>query len=215
DSLYDRIALRPREVALLGTPEFLRLDGIKQLGFVSRVWPGAKHSRFEHSLGVFALTRRALRALRPSLDATLRPSPADLDTVAAAALLHDVGHYPFSHAIEELGPPVLRHEEVGRDIVENGAVAAVLERDWGLDPRRVANLIEPREPLGPVDALLVRLLSGTLDMDKLDYLPRDAKGCNVPYGRVDTPRLLDALRIRRVDGAPRIVVDEKGISALH
>ncbi len=118
DSLYDRIALRPAEVAILGTPEFLRLDGIKQLGFVARVWPGAKHSRFEHSLGVLALTRRALRALRPALAATLRPTPADLDAIAAAALLHDIGHYPFSHAIEELGPPVLRHEEVGRAIVE-------------------------------------------------------------------------------------------------
>ena len=58
DSLYDRITLRPREVALLGTPEFLRLDGIKQLGFVSRVWPGAKHSRFEHSLGVLGDSNR-------------------------------------------------------------------------------------------------------------------------------------------------------------
>ncbi len=218
DSLYDRIALRPREVAILGTPEFLRLDGIKQLGFVSRVWPGAKHSRFEHSLGVLALTRRALRVLGPALrdlDGTLRPAPADLDAIAAAALLHDIGHYPFSHAIEELGPPVLRHEEVGRAIIEDGAVAGVLERDWGLDPRRVANLIEPREPLAPVDALLVGLLSGTLDMDKLDYLPRDAKACNVPYGRVDTPRLLDALTIAEVEGQPRIVVGEKGISALH
>src|ERR671937_2213882 len=69
DSLYERITLRPREVTLLGTPEFLRLDGIKQLGFVSRVWPGAKHSRFEHSLGVLALVRRALDTLRPTLAA--------------------------------------------------------------------------------------------------------------------------------------------------
>ena len=219
DSLYDRIALRRREVAILGTPEFLRLDGVKQLGFVSRVWPGAKHSRFEHSLGVLALTRRALAALRPGLDtarpAGIRASATDLDALAAAALLHDIGHYPFSHAIEELGPPVLRHEEVGRAIIEGGAVADVLEREWGLDPERVANLIEPRGPLPPADAVLVRLLSGTLDMDKLDYLPRDAKACNVPYGRVDTPRLLDALAIAEVEGEPRIVVGEKGISALH
>ena len=63
DRLYDRILLRPREVALLHTPAFVRLEGIKQLGFVSRVWPSATHTRFEHSLGVLALTRRALAAL--------------------------------------------------------------------------------------------------------------------------------------------------------
>src|SRR5204863_7190312 len=167
------------------------------------------------ALGGSRLPRRALCARRPSLGRTRGPSPGGLATVAAGALLHDVGHYPFSHAIGELGPPVLRHEEVGRDIVENGAVAAVLERGWGLAPRRVANLIEPREPLGPVDALLVRLLSGTLDMDKLDYLPRDAKGCNVPYGRVDAPRLLASLEVARVEGTLRIVVGDKGISPLH
>jgi uncharacterized protein len=215
DSLYDRITLRPRDVAILGTPEFLRLDNIKQLGFVSRVWPGAKHSRFEHSLGVFALTRRALARLRPTLVGELGATPADLDTIAAAALLHDIGHYPFSHAIEELGPPVLAHETVGRAIVESGAVAATLERDWGLDPARVANLIEPRAPLESCDAILVGLLSGTLDMDKLDYLPRDAKACNVPYGRVDTPRLIDSLTVAEVEGRRRIIVEEKGISALH
>lgn len=215
DSLYDRITLRPRDTALLGTPEFLRLDSIKQLGFVSRVWPGAKHSRFEHSLGVFALTRWAIERLRPALVGQFGATPADLDTIVAAALLHDIGHYPFSHAIEELGPPVLKHEAVGRAIIENGAVAAVLERDWDLDPARVASLIEPRAALAPIDRLLVGLLSGTLDMDKLDYLPRDAKACNVPYGRVDTPRLIDALTIATIAGEPRIVVDEKGVSALH
>jgi HD superfamily phosphohydrolase len=91
----------------------------------------------------------------------------------------------------------------------------VLEREWGLDPRRVANLIEPRAPLPPIDALLVGLLSGTLDMDKLDYLPRDAKACNVPYGRVDAPRLLASLEVAPIAGTLRIVVGDKGISPLH
>jgi HD superfamily phosphohydrolase len=215
DRLYDRILLRPREVALLHTPAFVRLEGIKQLGFVARVWPSATHTRFEHSLGVLALTRRALAALRPALASALPLQPADHDALAAAALLHDIGHYPFSHAIEELGPPVLRHEAVGRTLIEQGAVAEVLERAWGLDPRRVANLVDPRAPLPPVDRLLVGLLSGTLDMDKLDYLPRDAQACNVPYGRVDTPRLLAALTVAEVAGTRRIIVTDKGISPLH
>ena len=76
-------------------------------------------------------------------------------------------------------------------------------------------MIDTREELAPTDAVLVGLLSGTLDMDKLDYLPRDAKACNVPYGRVDTQRLIDALTIAEVEGRTRIVVDEKGISPLH
>lgn len=215
DSLYDRITLQARDTALISTPEFLRLDNIKQLGFVSRVWPGAKHSRFEHSLGVFALTRRALLHLRPTLLHQYGLHDSDLDALAAAALLHDIGHYPFSHAIEELGPPVLDHETVGRGLIEQGLVAQVLERDWHLDPARVANLVNTREVLSMADQLLVGLLSGTLDMDKLDYLPRDAKACNVPYGRVDTARLIDALQIAEVGGTPRIVVGEKGVSALH
>lgn len=214
DSLYDQISLGRRELALLGTPEFLRLDGIKQLGFVSRVWPGAKHSRFEHSLGVFALTRRAVAALRYA-PGSLAPSATDRAALEAAALLHDIGHYPFSHAIEELGPPVVNHEVVGRAIVETGEVATVLERDWRVSPNRVANLIDQRRELAPVDRLLSGLLSGTLDMDKLDYLPRDAKACNVPYGRVDTARLLAALQVTEVDGVPRIVVGDKGVSPLH
>src|SRR5437773_11763647 len=91
DSLYDRMTLQTREVALLGTPEFLRLDGIKQMGFVSRVWPGAKHSRFEHSLGVLALVRRALDTLRPALAATPQPRPSDLDAIAARSEERRVG----------------------------------------------------------------------------------------------------------------------------
>ncbi|HVL23752.1 MAG TPA: HD domain-containing protein [Thermomicrobiales bacterium] len=112
DALYDLMPVSGPAVALIGSPPFLRLDRIQQLGFVSRVWPGAKHTRYEHSLGVMHLTRLAVEHL-----ATL-PEGAwivaeDIRTIVAAALLHDVGHYPFSHAIEELGPPILTHEEVG------------------------------------------------------------------------------------------------------
>lgn len=213
DSLYDRIPLTAAEVALISTPTFQRLDRIQQLGFVSKVWPGAKHTRYEHSLGVLHLMRQALATLQrygaPLLDETA------IRTATAAALLHDVGHYPFSHAIEELGPPVQPHEEVGRRLIEGSELADILERVWGVDPRRVASLIAPRGPSEPADRLLRGLLSGALDVDKLDYLPRDARHCNVPYGGVDTPRLLDALRVAEVHGVPRVVVTAKGVSPLH
>lgn len=214
DSLYDRIPLSEREIELIETPEFLRLDRIQQLGFVSKVWPGAKHTRFEHSLGVFHLMRRAIGTVRRS------GSSREIDgqtarTAIAAALLHDIGHYPFSHAIEELGPPILSHEAVGRRVIERSRVADVLTDKWQVDPRRVAWFIRPDGGGEPGDRLLRQLLSGPLDVDKLDYLPRDARNCNVPYGRVDTARLLGALRVADVEGQPRIVVSEKGVSPLH
>lgn len=215
DGLYDRIPLNAPEAALMATEAFLRLDRIQQLGFVSRVWPGAKHTRFEHSLGVMHLMRQGIAQLRRH-GGPVTLSDEDAHTATATALLHDIGHYPFSHAIEELGPPILKHEQVGRRIILGAEVSDVLTRVWGIDPLRVADFIDPPgPPQTPQDALIRGLLSGALDMDKLDYLPRDARACNVPYGRVDTPRLLDALCMRAVNGTPRIVVDDKGISPLH
>ncbi len=213
DSLYDLIPLSRDAAALLGTRAFLRLDGIQQLGFVSRVWPGARHTRFEHSLGVMHLMRMALEQLitkgAPISDETAR-------TAIAAALLHDIGHYPFSHAIEELGPPVPTHEQVGRRLIENDEIAPILRNLWRVDPTRVARLVHPGGLQLPVDDRLVRgLLSGALDVDKLDYLPRDARACHVPYGGVDTARLLDSLRIIEIDDQQRIGIDDKGISPLH
>jgi uncharacterized protein len=220
DALYDRIPLTRDDLALIDTPAFQRLDRIQQLGFVSRVWPGAKHTRFEHSLGVMHLARRAATRL------SQRPGGRwvtleNIRTVAAAGLLHDIGHYPFSHAIEELGRPVLPHEEVGRLLIEDGPLAGVLT-GLGLDPARVSSLIHgEREALAPRDRVLHQILSGTLDVDKLDYLPRDARACHVPYGGVDTDRLLGSLDLATIDhpdlpdAEPRVVVTPKGISALH
>jgi HD superfamily phosphohydrolase len=218
DSLYELIPLSALELALIETPDFVRLQGVKQLGFCYRVWPGATHTRFEHSLGVYYLALRALRVLlaRDGEGGLSDVGERDLQTLLAAALLHDIGHYPFSHAIEELGPPIEPHERVGRQIIEGGAVAAALER-FGLDPVRVADLVDPPRDraLPAVDALLVRLLSGALDVDKLDYLPRDARACNVPYGGVDVTRLLGSLRVLRTTDGPRMGVGDKGISPLN
>lgn len=220
DGLYDRIPMSPPAVSLISTPAFLRLDGIQQLGFVSRVWPGAKHTRYEHSLGVMHLTRRAVRHLR-SLPQGAWITESDSRTIIAAALLHDIGHYPYSHAIEELGPPVRSHEDVGQSIIGQGEIAEILEREWSVDPARVAAIIHGDRPsLTGADQLLRGILSGTLDMDKLDYLPRDARACNVPYGGVDTARLISALTIVDVDpvgsaGQRRIAINGKGISPLH
>jgi HD superfamily phosphohydrolase len=217
DSLYDLIPLGKRELKLINTAEFLRLQQVKQLGFVYRIWPGATHSRYEHSLGCYNLAIRALRAL------LLRGSEGGLDgittssvqTLVVASLLHDIGHYPFSHTIEDLGGPIVNHEQAGRAIIEKSEIATILERDYQLSPQRVADFIDPPKTRARSadDELLAHLLSGALDVDKLDYLPRDARACNVPYGGVDVSRLLSALRVHREPNC--IVVSHKGISPLN
>ena len=220
DSLYDLIPLGPREEKLISTAPFLRLQKIKQLGFVYRIWPGATHTRYEHSLGCYNLAVRALRSLlqhgdEGGLDGI---SISSVQTLVVAALLHDIGHYPFSHTLEELGYPIVLHEKVGRSIIENSEIATILERDYHLSPERVADFIDPpkTKALPAADELFSSLLSGALDVDKLDYLPRDARACNVPYGGVDVARLLGALRVHpNVEGRQRIVVTHKGISPLH
>ena len=219
DSLYDFIPLGPREIKLIGTAEFLRLQRVKQLGFVYRVWPGATHTRYEHSLGCYHLTVRALRSLLQQEQGGLYGiSVSSIQTLIVAALLHDIGHYPFSHTIEELGPPIILHEQVGRSIIEHSEIATIIERDYHLSPERVADFIDPpkAKTLPEDDELLSHLLSGALDVDKLDYLPRDARACNVPYGGVDVARLLGSLRIQPdIHGQRRMVVTHKGISPLH
>jgi uncharacterized protein len=220
DSLYDLIPLGPREEKLISTPAFLRLQKVKQLGFVYRVWPGATHTRYEHSIGCYHLTVRALRSLlqRGEDGGLAGISISSIQTLVVAALLHDIGHYPFSHTIEELGYPIVLHEKVGRSIIENGEIATIIERDYHLSPERVADMIDPpkTKTLPADDELLSHLLSGALDVDKLDYLPRDARACNVPYGGVDVSRLLSSLRIHpNVNGQRRLVVTHKGISPLH
>jgi HD superfamily phosphohydrolase len=217
DALYDRIPLSAPELAIISTKTFLRLERIQQLGFVSRIWPGAKHTRYEHSLGVLHLARLAVDHLR-SLPAGSWIADEDARVIAAAALLHDVGHYPFSHAIEELGPPILSHEEVGRRLIEDSDITPILRDAWGVDPGRVASVVAPRgRLLTQADMVLRQVLSGPLDVDKLDYLPRDARACNVPYGGVDTARLIDSLTIVRQDDntPPGIAIGAKGISPLH
>ena len=219
DALYDRIPLSEPELALVSTQAFLRLDRIQQLGFVSRVWPGAKHARYDHSLGVLHLTRLAISHLRATAGGSWI-TDEDARVVTSAALLHDIGHYPFSHAIEELGSPIVPHETVGARIIEGPQVALILRDAWGVDPARVAAVVDPRgRDLPPADRVLRGILSGPLDMDKLDYLPRDARACNVPYGGVDSARLIDALRIveTAAGGAPerRVAIGAKGVSPLH
>ena len=179
DSVHDHIEMTGVATDLLDTPAMQRLRRISQLGTVGLVYPSANHTRLEHSIGVYALARRACEVL--SIDGAAR------DELVAAALLHDVGHPPFSHNIEGL-----IHRETGKlhddviDIVSDGRVGETLEA-YGLSPRRIADLIRGRGRYGQV-------ISGDLDVDRMDYLLRDAHHTGVAYGTIDHERLVRALR---------------------
>jgi HD superfamily phosphohydrolase len=186
---------------LLDTAVVQRLRYIRQLGLAYLVYPGATHSRFEHALGTYHLSRRTL-ALLQEREAVPQ---GDAAIARMAALLHDVGHYPFSHALEEIGAPA--HEDVARGLVTGGEIAEVLCGALGSDaPERIVALIQ-----GNSDEPLQGLIAGSLDLDKIEYLKRDALMCGVPYGEIDVDRLLHSLVV--LDG--EIGVLEKGLAALE
>ena len=210
DPIWNNIRLDPLALALLESPVVQRLRYVRQLGLAFLVYPGATHARFEHALGAYHLAGVALRLLdeRGALTDVAADEP---QIVRAAALLHDVGHYPFSHALEEIG--VTHHEEVARPLITQGAIAQLLERALGAGAaERVYALITGRSA-----SPLQGLISGSLDLDKIEYLKRDAVMCGVPYGEIDVDRLINSLVIvpHPDHGAPTIGVHEKGLSALE
>ncbi len=209
DPLWDNIRLDATAVAVLDTPAMQRLRYVRQLGHAFLVYPGATHSRFEHALGAYHLTRLALASLEERDE--LAPVPeADRVAVRLAALLHDIGHYPFSHGLEEAGFP--SHETLGVAKLSRGELGAVLQGAGFTDPAdQIGALIRGRS-----GSPLQGLISGSLDLDKIDYLSRDARMCGVPYGAVDVDRLLAALTLVEVEpGRWELGVLEKGVSALE
>lgn len=218
DAIWGDIDLGSRELAVIDSAPFQRLRRIRQLGFTDLVFPGARHTRFEHSIGVYHLAGLALDRVSKAPGA---PPVKDVDrrTFLCAALLHDVGHYPFSHAIEELEvDQIERHERIAEGLI-TGALAELLERTWDVDVARVAALVAgPRRggpEAGETDVFLRSLLDSAMDVDKLDYLVRDARGANVPYGLVDVQRLIASFCAwRDDDGGVVLAVDEKGLASL-
>jgi uncharacterized protein len=212
DPVHGPISLEGAALALIGTPEFQRLWGIRQTGFAHLVFPGANHTRLEHSLGTYWVAEEMARRLGLSEEEAQR--------VALGGLLHDLGHGPFSHTLdapmlEVLGRP---HEALSRARIEGTdpdwpsasvEVPHVLERNH-LDPSSVANLVDPAHP-GREPRLLRAILHGAIDADRIDYLQRDAYYTGVAHGAIDAVRLLDTLR--PVHG--RVAFAEKGRSAVE
>ncbi len=211
----------PAVRALLDTGPMQRLRGVRQLGVAHLVYPGATHTRFEHSLGVFALGRLLVGRLMARGGRRFL-GDGDAHHFLAACLLHDIGHYPFSHTLEELPPhpegrvAVARHDERARALILGDAgIRAVLASHWGCDPERIADVIDEHATGGgAVGARLRHMLCGPLNPDRLDYLERDSQHVGVPYGRaIDVERLLAAVDFD--PGGTTLGVTAKGVSAVE
>lgn len=213
DPLWDTIQLDPTAVRIVDTGEFQRLRYIRQLGHTHLVYPGATHTRFDHALGVYHLTRTALRHLRDRAGVPPEAWEGE-ELVPYAALLHDIGHYAFSHALEELETDHIpaHHEEISRRFFASPALRDALAPLGLTAPDRIHELIR-----GESEIPLRGLVSGSLDLDKMEYLRRDARFCGVPYGEVDVSRLLEGLQLLPdpVTGRHEVGVHEKAISALE
>lgn len=204
DSVHGLIKIEPEDshiLSLLNAPEFQRLRRVRQLGVSSLTYPGATHTRFAHSLGVFNFAQRILAVLRRRYAAD--SSIVDLldakaPVVKAAALLHDLGHGPFSHMIERAFPSIANHEDKTVALIrDNGSIPGILA-EHKIAPQDVAELVlKTSEHL-----FLADIVSSQLDADRMDYILRDALNTGVEYGKFDSEWVLNSLCLGLEPNAP-------------
>jgi uncharacterized protein len=221
DPIHGLVAFESDEDAivtrLLGAREVQRLRRIRQLGLTSFAFPGAEHTRFSHAIGAAHVMRLFLARLR-QIDRDLpfwqRVTSERARDAIAAAFLHDVGHGPLSHLFEEALPGALHHETWTEKILldPSSEVHEILIADDSYLPQRVADLVHGRHPL----PYLAKAVSGTFDVDRCDYLLRDAHATGVRYGEYDLPWLLRSLRFNDDGAAPGLAIDgAKGLAAIE
>ena len=213
DAVHGTIELDDVEAALVDTKSFQRLRGVKHLGLADFVFPGATYSRFSHCVGASYITAR----LTENLERQGKADLGDTRLYRVAALLHDVGHYPFSHAMEDAiadhytgelyassgsrsgdGSPaaaILKREEVGARILKHEEVGArLIEGETDINEVLQRHNIAPSELAGIIGKknlpMLANLVSSDLDADRIDYLLRTALHTGLPYGKVDLDYLL-------------------------
>ncbi len=188
DPIHGDIELSEAELAVVDTPAFQRLRRIRQLSFCSLVYPGANHTRFEHSLGTMHLAGRIARRLG------LEEEPLRM-----AGLVHDLGHIPFSHSLE--GVFNTSHER-NLKLVMKGEVGDIIN-DSGFDVRKILNLVRGRGP--------GKIISSEIDADRMDYLLRDSHYTGVAYGVIDADRIINVIGF---DGR-EVFFHKKGLIALE
>jgi HD superfamily phosphohydrolase len=203
--------------ALLETRAMRRMKGMGQLGFTFGSFPRARHTRLEHAIGVYHLANLTLRRITAS-GAYLEDR--DVRCALAAALLLDAGRYPYAASVEGIklpGTPTLK--ELSRRWIEHTDVAKTLRSEWDLEPHNVFRLVsrgdQPPHSLTPTEHLLRDILFGSLNVDGLDRLIRDARGARVPYGLLEVESLIGRLRIVGHENRAILALDEDGAGMLQ
>ena len=179
-------------------PLFQRLNRINQLGLASVVYPGARHTRFQHSLGAFYLMTEAIQSLQQKGQFIF---DSEAEAVQAAILMHDIGHGPFSHVLENTLISGISHEEISLLMMEQ------INRDLGGQLNLAISIFKDQYP----KRFLHQLISSQLDMDRLDYLRRDSFYTGVTEGNIGSARIIKMLNVV----ADRLVVEQKGIYSLE
>ena len=218
DPIHGFIRADALESALIRSRPLQRLRFVRQLGWTFLVFPGAEHSRFSHVLGTLHLAGRVYDALAAKSGGRLPADPRcrERRLARAAALLHDVGHAPFSHSAEDLFEDDIDHEEMTCRLLRTPEVREIFaEHGEGLDAEAVIRVLGKSSEES--ERLLTEIVTSELDVDKMDYLLRDSLYCGVRYGNFDLERLLDTLvPLRDPDaGAWRIGVEHGGVHALE
>ena len=209
DPLWKNIEISQDLLDITNTKEFTRISNIKQLGPTHFVYPGATHTRFAHSLGVYHIATKLIHNLQKKGASDWTTTEGEL-AFQIASLCHDLGHFPYTHALKEL--PLKDHEELTGEIVLNSSITPLIKKA-GTEPEFVAGIVDKNIKTDNKEILFYRqLLSGVLDPDKLDYLNRDAFYCGVPYGIQDTEFTLAALE---PDSEKGITINSKSIVAVE
>ena len=189
DPLYDFIALPRTLKSIVDSVELQRLRRIKQLMGAEYVYPGANHTRFEHSIGTFHLATQFLAHLKQTNQIEI--SESEEQEIQVAALLHDIGHGPFSHTFEEILDVLYEknHEEITELLVQSSVIAEIIEK-LDLNPRKIAQLATGRYICEGKEYFANELISYSIDSDSLDYLIRDSYHCGSQFGIIDVQRIL-------------------------
>ncbi len=211
DPLWKHIYLSEGLYDIISDPEFQKLTRIRQLGPTFHVYPGATHTRFSHSLGVFHLARKIISTLelrKHSIDVSLEGVKAFL----CACLLHDIGHFPYAHSLKEL--PIKEHEHLSGQIILETGLKKIIKEKVRTDPEMVAAIIDTSISDSGLSQIRFfrNILSGVLDPDKLDYLNRDAFFCGVPYGMQDIDYMISKMVPHENSG---IAVTEQGLPGIE